>query len=311
MARAGVTLQALTRMYWPRGAGEGVAFMTTRSCMSRGRMRKSTVDGLTARRVGCRLRRNGSMQRGGVARHRWRRRRRPRKKSSLGVTCSRPSNVVVVSPTAATSGKQVSSLVTPYVTPVLPIDYHRFFSISIWQGTFPGIDKGKDGYSGKSLTLFFPYVTPYFSLYMPRFFSSISYPGTAPVKAYGPQNQLGLYNMIGNVWEWVGDYWTVDHPLAYGGDGGRGRGGGATPPLDPKGPRVGDARIKKGGSFLCHKSYCNRYRIAARAHSSADSATANLGFRCARSGGGGGSGGGAAGREHGEMPRAAPNDREL
>ena len=167
MARAGVTLQALTRMYWPRGAAEGVAFMTTRSCMSRGRMRKRTVDGLTARRVGCRLRRNGSMRRGGVARHRWRRRWRPRKKSSLGVTCSRPSNVVVVSPTAATSGKQVSSLVTPYVTPVLPIDYHRFFRFPSGRAPFPALTRGRtvtavslSPYFSHMSRPIFPYICP-------------------------------------------------------------------------------------------------------------------------------------------------------
>ena len=41
-------------------------------------------------------------------------------------------------------------------------------------------------------------------------------------------------------------------------------------------------KCKKGGSYMCHKSYCFRYRVAARSHNSADSAASNLGFRCAR-----------------------------
>ena len=48
-------------------------------------------------------------------------------------------------------------------------------------------------------------------------------------------------------------------------------------------PKVGAERVKKGGSFLCHASYCFRYRIAARTQSTPDSATSNSGFRCAQS----------------------------
>jgi sulfatase modifying factor 1 len=93
----------------------------------------------------------------------------------------------------------------------------------------------------------------------------------APVDAFGPQNALGLYNMIGNAWEWVSDDWSVAHSVErYGLSSGAEAG-------HPDNPE----KTKKGGSFLCHKSYCHRYRTAARHHSTADSATSNSGFRCA------------------------------
>lgn len=72
--------------------------------------------------------------------------------------------------------------------------------------------------------------------------------------------------MIGNVWEWVDDWMTLRH----------------SSPAVNGGPKRGTDKVKKGGSFLCHKSYCYRYRIIARTGSTPDSATSNLGFRCAR-----------------------------
>ena len=98
------------------------------------------------------------------------------------------------------------------------------------------------------------------------------------------QNALGFYHLIGNVWEWVADYWTTTHAKPPRG----------APPLDaPKGPpreaSTGE-RAKKGGSYMCHKSYCFRYRIAARSQNSEDTGTSNLGIRCAASGGESGAG---------------------
>jgi len=92
------------------------------------------------------------------------------------------------------------------------------------------------------------------------------YVGTCPVDAY-PPNGYGLFNMAGNVWEWCADWWGTDH----------------TPGrvVDPSGPRTGPARVIRGGSYLCHDSYCNRYRVAARTSSTADSSTGNTGFRMA------------------------------
>jgi len=74
--------------------------------------------------------------------------------------------------------------------------------------------------------------------------------GTAPVDAF-PPNDFGLFNMAGNVWEWCVDRWDAD-------------------------------RVTRGGSYLCHASYCNRYRVAARSHNTPDSSGGNTGFRCVR-----------------------------
>ena len=95
------------------------------------------------------------------------------------------------------------------------------------------------------------------------------YAGTCPVRAF-PPNGNGLYNVAGNVWEWCADWFSPDHHLTASGN-------------DPGGPPRGSNRVMRGGSFLCHRSYCNRYRVAARTSNSPDSSTANLGFRCARS----------------------------
>lgn len=87
---------------------------------------------------------------------------------------------------------------------------------------------------------------------------------TAPAKHYKP-NGFGLYNVTGNVWEWCMDYWSHT-PYAFSND-------------NPKGPGSGDQRVCRGGSFLCHKSYCNRYRNSARTSNTPDSASSNFGFR--------------------------------
>ncbi|XP_036074368.1 formylglycine-generating enzyme isoform X5 [Rousettus aegyptiacus] len=108
---------------------------------------------------------------------------------------------------------------------------------NIWQGEFPVTDTGEDGFRG-----------------------------TAPVDAF-PPNAYGLYNVVGNAWEWTSDWWTVHHTVEE--------------TLNPKGPPSGKDRVKKGGSYMCHKSYCYRYRCAARSQNTPDSSASNLGFRCA------------------------------
>jgi formylglycine-generating enzyme required for sulfatase activity len=93
------------------------------------------------------------------------------------------------------------------------------------------------------------------------------YAGTCPVDAF-PANDFGIYSVSGNTWEWCADWFGTDHGLAA--------------KTNPTGPATGSARVMKGGSFLCHRSYCNRYRIAARSSNTPDSSSSHLGFRCAR-----------------------------
>ncbi|MFC6465246.1 formylglycine-generating enzyme family protein [Marinilactibacillus sp. GCM10026970] len=83
--------------------------------------------------------------------------------------------------------------------------------------------------------------------------------GTSPVKAF-PPNDYGIYSVSGNVWEWGAEY------------------------FDPSIKDQKDApRVTRGGSYLCHDSYCNRYRVSARTSNTPDSSSGNTGFRCGKS----------------------------
>lgn len=115
--------------------------------------------------------------------------------------------------------------------------------MNVWQGEFPWRNTRADGYLA-----------------------------TAPADAF-PPNGFGLYNTTGNVWEWVADRFS---PTWHRRETTQTR-------QDPQGPPVGDSRVLRGGSYLCHVSYCNRYRTAGRTHNTADSSTGHMGFRCAMS----------------------------
>jgi formylglycine-generating enzyme len=119
---------------------------------------------------------------------------------------------------------------------------------NIWQGEFPHRNTLDDGY----LT-------------------------TAPATAFRPNN-YGLHNTVGNVWEWCHDAFRATE---YADRAGR------DPAVDPVSAEPSEAngsrerRVMRGGSYLCHDSYCNRYRVSARSSNTAESSSGNTGFRCA------------------------------
>jgi sulfatase modifying factor 1 len=91
---------------------------------------------------------------------------------------------------------------------------------------------------------------------------------TSPIRAF-PPNGYGLDGITGNAWEWCADWFHPSFDRT-------------AERTNPTGPPTGTARVMKGGSYLCHRSYCNRYRVAARSSNTPDSTTTNLSFRCVR-----------------------------
>jgi sulfatase modifying factor 1 len=106
----------------------------------------------------------------------------------------------------------------------------------------------------------------------PWYFARDGRPGTTAVGSF-PANGNGLFDMIGNVWEWTRTPMHQPKPC-----------GCTPPPLDAAAASAaGTALVLKGGSFLCAGEYCARYRPAARIALTPDSTTAHVGFRCAAS----------------------------
>lgn len=104
--------------------------------------------------------------------------------------------------------------------------------------------------------------------------------GTTPVKKY-PPNGYGLYDMAGNVWEWTADWY---HPATY---AERAQSKitnnpkGPVHSLDPSEPYA-EKKVQRGGSFLCHRTYCTGYRVAARGKTAPDTGLSHCGFRCVK-----------------------------
>ncbi|WP_244598580.1 formylglycine-generating enzyme family protein [Rhizobium tubonense] len=108
---------------------------------------------------------------------------------------------------------------------------------------------------------------------------------TSQVASY-PPNGYGLYDMIGNVWEWTADFWSTRHsqPAAHSCCiPSNPRGGAREASFDPREPNIQiPRRVLKGGSHLCAPNYCRRYRPAARHAEPEDTSTSHVGFRCVR-----------------------------
>lgn len=118
-----------------------------------------------------------------------------------------------------------------------------------WQGKFPYLNTGANGWRG-----------------------------TSPVGSF-PANDFDLLDMIGNVWEWTSTLYSPSH-AARPGPRAPAPSCGCSP--EHMRPDPGVSHVTKGGSHLCAPEYCQRYRPAARSPQTEDSATSHLGFRCAR-----------------------------
>lgn len=100
----------------------------------------------------------------------------------------------------------------------------------------------------------------------------------SPVKSF-PPNQYGLYDMIGNVWEWTSDWYDANYFQALSKNALSENPQGPAKSFDPQDPYA-MKRVTKGGSFLCAANYCSNYRPSARQATAFDSGQSHIGFRC-------------------------------
>lgn len=125
------------------------------------------------------------------------------------------------------------------------------FMANTFQGAFPAKDTGDDGYLS-----------------------------TSPVKTFEP-NDYGLYDIIGNAWEWTSDYYNINYYAVLAKAGLTTNPKGPEKPYDPREPYA-EKRVTRGGSFLCADNYCVNYRPSARQGTAFDSGMSHIGFRCVK-----------------------------